>query len=952
MKDKIKVIGAREHNLKNITVEIPKNSFTVITGVSGSGKSSLAFDTIYAEGQRRYIQSLSTYARQFLGMSAKPDVDYIQGLSPAISIDQKKTSHNPRSTVGTVTEIYDYLRLLFAKIGKVFCPNCSIEVSKLSAQEILEIILKKILEDKNKQIALKLISPVVREKKGEFKDLFENLLSKGFTHIIADSKEYNLEEDKHPQLKKNFKHSISAIIDVLIFQKNDLENKVFLSNLKSRLNSSIEQAINLSGGIVEISINGKNHIFSENFTCWQCGWSIPELEARLFSFNSPLGACRTCKGIGTVFKINQNKIINKNLSINEGGILPFANIYDSDTWYVRLIKTVMKQENIDPDIPIKNLPKENLNKLLYGTGKIYQVYGTNRFGRQTAIFEKFNGIIPDLEKQFFEGEGDIESHHLGKYFQEVICSECQGKRLNKNALSVKIQDFNITDVADLTIEDLIKFIKYAVEKNITEFEYEISKLILKEIKSRAEFLKNVGLSYLTLSRKANTLSGGEAQRIRLASQLGTGLTGVLYVLDEPSIGLHPKDITALLNSLRFLKDLGNTLLVVEHDRETMLSADYIVEMGPKSGEKGGKIVFSGFIDEYKKADTITTKYLFSKRTIKIPKRPLHLKKGYLTIKGVKHNNLKNITVRIPLGNFIVVTGVSGSGKSSLIADTLYPALKYYLTGYFTGQIGEFSILEGYEQVKKVYLVDQSAIGKTPRSNVATYIGFFNEIRDIFAQSPEAKAKGFSKGRFSFNLKGGRCEKCEGAGVIKIQMQFLSDVYVKCPVCRGKRYNEETLSITYKGKTIYDVLDMTVDEAIEFFSSHPNIHRQLKVLKEVGLSYIKLGQSAPTFSGGESQRIKIAAELSKKSTQHTLYILDEPTTGLHFYDIQKLLTALYSLVERGNTVIVIEHNIDVIKNAQYIIELGPEGGEKGGKLIYEGELSGLKKIFDSPTAKYL
>ncbi len=952
MQDKIKVIGAKEHNLKNITVEIPKNTLTVITGVSGSGKSSLAFDTIYSEGQRRYIQSLSTYARQFLGMSAKPNVDYIQGLSPAISIDQKKPSHNPRSTVGTVTEIYDYFRLLFAKIGRVFCPNCQIQVSKLSSQEILQILLKKISEQSSDEVRIKILSPVVRGKKGEFKDLLQNLLSKGFTRLIIDSKEYDLEKTQPPELKKTFKHNISALVDFLIFKKQDLENEVFLSNLRSRLSSSLEQALGLSGGIIEIDINDFNQTFSENFTCWQCGWSIPELEPRIFSFNSPLGACHTCKGIGTVFKVNKEKIINPNLSINEGGILPFANIYESDTWYARLIKTVMNQEDIDPDIPIKNLGKEKLEKLLYGTGKVYQVHGTNRFGRPTMIFEKFNGIIPDLEKQFFEGEGDLETHHLGRYFQEVICSDCQGKRLNKNALSVKVRGFNIAEITELTIKDLVEFIQSDLEKNISDFEYEISKLILKEIKSRAEFLKNVGLSYLTLSRKANTLSGGEAQRIRLASQLGTGLTGVLYVLDEPSIGLHPKDISALLDSLRFLRDLGNTLIVVEHDRETMLAADYIIEMGPRSGEQGGRVVFSGSIQEYKKASTLTTQYLFHGRKIKVKNRPLHLRKGYLTIKGVRHNNLKNISVRFPLGNFIVITGVSGSGKSSLITDTLYPALRYYLTSFFSGQMGEFDILEGYENIKKVYLVDQSAIGKTPRSNVATYIGFFNEIRDIFAQTPDAKAKGFSKGRFSFNLKGGRCEKCEGAGLIKIQMQFLSDVYVKCPVCRGKRYNEETLSIKFKGKTIYDILEMTVEEALGFFVSHPNIHRQLKVLEEVGLGYIRLGQPAPTFSGGESQRIKIAAELSKKTNQHTLYILDEPTTGLHFADIQKLMNALYRLVEQGNTVIVIEHNLDVIKNAQYLIELGPEGGEKGGELIYQGELSGLKKIPNSPTAKYL
>ncbi|GIW62925.1 MAG: UvrABC system protein A [Patescibacteria group bacterium] len=952
MIDKIKITGAREHNLKNVDLEIPKNTFTVITGVSGSGKSSLAFDTIYAEGQRRYIQSLSAYARQFLGISSKPDVDFVEGLSPAISIDQKKSGHNPRSTVGTVTEIYDYLRLLFSKVGDVYCPNCDKLVSKLTVQEILKIILEKIKELKNDTVNLRILSPIINQKKGEFKSLMENLISKGFNNAIIDGTNYELRADNLPDLNKNLRHSIKTVIDFLSINKKNLSDEVFLSNLKTRLNSDIENAVELSEGIVEVEINNKSYTFSEKFTCQICGWSVPEIEPRIFSFNSPIGACKTCKGLGTIYKINPEKIINPKLSINEGGLLAMPNLYEQDTWYARLIKTVAKEEGINLNTPLKDIPEEKLNMLLYGTKKNYTVFGKNRFGKTTFITEKFNGIIPDLEAKFFEGDGDIESHHLSKYFYEDICPDCQGKRLNKTALSIRINNKNIAEISSMTISNILRYFKTELIGSLDQFETEISKLIIKEIESRLQFLNDVGLSYLTLDRKANTLSGGESQRIRLASQLGTGLTGVLYVLDEPSIGLHPSDVSALIKSLKYLRDLGNTLIVVEHDKETMLSADYIVEMGPGSGEHGGKVVFSGYLDNYRTSKTLTTKYLFNGNQIRIPQEKLSLKKGFLRLKGVKHNNLKNIDIEIPLSNFIVVTGVSGSGKSSLIADTLYPALKYYIDGYFSNQIGEFATLEGYEQIKKVYLVDQSSIGRTPRSNTATYIGFFNEIRDLFAETQTAKLKGFTKSRFSFNLKGGRCERCEGAGEIKIEMQFLADVYVKCPVCKGKRYNEETLTVTYKGLNIYEVLNMTVEEGLEFFRSHKKIYEQLKTLDEVGLSYIKLGQSAPTFSGGESQRLKIASELSKKNNQHTVYILDEPTTGLHFADIQKLLNSLYKLVKEGNTVIVIEHNIDVIKNAQYIIELGPEGGEKGGYLLYQGQLSGLKKVKNSPTAKYL
>ena len=955
MQDYILIKGAREHNLKDIDVKIPKNKITVITGLSGSGKSSLAYDTLYAEGQRRYVQSLSSYARQFLGIMSKPDVDYIEGLSPAISIDQKHASHNPRSTVGTVTEIYDYLRLLFARIGKPYCPNCKIEIKSLSVDEMVKLILDRVENIlKGSEISFfELYSPVVRQKKGEFKDLFVNLLSKGYRIAKIDGKVYELDKEQ-PDLGKHFKHTIEVLIDKLQVSKQNLKDKIFLSNLKSQLSRSIEQSISLSDGLVKVLIPSEKieWLFSEKLMCPKCGYSLPELEPRLFSFNSPLGACPVCKGIGVVYRVDENRILNKNLSINEGGILPFGNFYYMDTWYARLLKTVAEVEGIDLDTPIKNLPPEKLNLFLYGTGKVYRVKGTNRFGRETVIYEKFNGIIPDLEKRFFEGEGVLDTKGLSKYFVERPCPECKGARLKKEALNVKIKGFNIAELTDLSIEDLYDFISKEIKKDLNEFEKEVSKLILKEIETRLLFLKNVGLSYLTLSRKASTLSGGEAQRIRLASQLGTGLSGVLYVLDEPSIGLHPRDVNALISSLKNLRDLGNTLVIVEHDKDTILSADYIVELGPGSGKDGGKVVFSGWMDEFKKSDCLTAKYVFGKKRIKFPKRDLIKSKGFLRLKGVKHNNLKNISVEVPLGNLVVVTGVSGSGKSSLIVETLYPALRYYLSGYFDGRIGEFSSLEGFENLKRVYLVDQSPIGRTPRSNVATYTGFFDEIRELFAQTVDAKMRGFTKSRFSFNLKGGRCEKCEGAGVIKIEMQFLADVYVKCDVCKGKRYNEETLQVKYKGKTIYDVLEMTVKEAMEFFSSHPKIYEKLKFLDEVGLSYIKLGQPAPTFSGGESQRIKIASELSKSTISNNLYILDEPTTGLHFADIEKLLKALYKLVEKGNTVIVIEHNLDVIRNSQYIIDLGPEGGEKGGYLVYQGELEGIKNVKNSWTGKYL
>lgn len=958
MLEKIIVKGGREHNLQNITVEIPKNKLIVITGISGSGKSSLAFDTIYAEGQRRYVESLSSYARQFLGIMDKPDVDQIEGLSPSISIDQKTTSHNPRSTVGTVTEIYDYLRLLFARVGHPYCPVCHIEIVRLSVDEmvdrVFELIRRKINVNRIKPYGFVFLSPVVRDRKGEFKSLFDNLKAKGYSKIRIDKKEIDLSLSKPVNLIKTNKHNIEVVVDRISVGYRDFKDKIFRANLRSRLVSDIEQAISLSDGLVLVcSDDGEERLFSERFSCPSCNLSLPELEPRMFSFNSPLGACPKCKGIGTIFKIDKEAILNKNLTINEGGILPFSNIYYQDTWYLRLIKTAAREEGVDFDTVIREIPKEKLERLLYGTGKVYRVKGTNRFGKETVIFERFNGIIPDLERRYFESRSGSIDHKVGKYMREETCDQCKGDRLKPEVLSVVVGEYNIAQITRLSINKLHLYLEKDLSSQLSDFEKKIAFPILREIKTRLRFLRNVGLGYLTLNRKAKTLSGGEGQRIRLASQIGTGLTGVLYVLDEPSIGLHPRDLSALIQSLKELRDLGNTLIVVEHDRETMESADFLIELGPKAGKDGGKIVFSGSLEEMKKDNkSLTGLYLSGKKVIDLKKRDLVKSRGNLRLLGACQYNLKKIDVEFPLGNLIGVTGVSGSGKSTLISETLYPALRYYLNGYYQGRMGKFDRLEGYHYLKGVYLVDQSPIGRTPRSNVATYTGFFDEIREVFSQTVEAKSRGFSPGRFSFNLKGGRCEKCSGGGLLKIEMQFLSDVYVTCDVCGGKRYNQETLEVRYKGKTIAQVLAMTVDEAADFFRNHQRIFRKLRFLQEVGLGYIQLGQPAPTFSGGEAQRIKLANELSKKETGKNIYILDEPTTGLHFHDIEKLLNTLINLVDRGNTVVVIEHNLDVIINCQYIIDLGPEGGDKGGQVVYQGETKGILSVKNSHTGRYL
>jgi len=963
--DKIILKGAREHNLQNVSVELPKNKLVVITGVSGSGKSSLAFDTIYAEGQRRYVESLSTYARQFLGIMDKPDVDSIEGLSPAISIDQKGALHNPRSTVGTITEIYDYLRLLFARIGHPHCPKCKVEINRMSLDEIINKVIAKILRcvrynsapdftqyDKNKPHQFIIYSPIVRQKKGEFKELFVNLKSKGYALVKVDNKLFNTDDDI-PLIKTN-KHTIDVQIDKFAADYQQLKNKIFVANLLSRLRPVIEQALALSDGLVVLSqVGAKDLLYSEKFSCPKCNLSLSEIEPRMFSFNSPLGACERCKGLGTIYRVDPELVINKNISINEGGIIPYEKIFFQDSWHARIFKQMCEEEKIDLNKKIADLSEEKIKFLLYGSNKTYQVTGTNRFGKITGIVDSYSGVVRELERRFFESSVQLEEIEINRYIREDICPICEGKRLKPEILAVTIDEKNIVGMGEESIKNFHIYFHEELEKKLSDYEISVAKLIIKEIKTRLLFLVNVGLSYLTINRPAKTLSGGELQRIRLASQIGSGLTGVLYVLDEPSIGLHPKDVNALINTLMKLRDLDNSIIVVEHDQETIRKSDYVVELGPLAGKHGGKVVFSGTVKEMlKDKNSLTGRYLNGLKKIKMPVKKLDITRGTLDLKNCTQHNLKKINVQFPLGNLICITGVSGSGKSTLVTETLYPALKYYLDGYYQEIMGEFSRFLGYQYVDRVYLVDQGPIGRTPRSNPATYIGFFDEIRTLFSETIDAKAKGFKKGRFSFNVKGGRCEKCQGAGLIRIQMQFLPDVYVKCDVCNGQRYNQETLEITYRNKNIYDILKMTVDEATIFFQNHFFIYQKLAFLQDVGLGYIELGQAAPTFSGGEAQRIKLANELSRRNTGKTVYILDEPTTGLHFYDIEKLLHTLYQLVEKGNTVILIEHNVDVIKNCQYVIDLGPGPGDEGGNVVYQGELEGLRKNKKSFTAEYL
>ncbi|SHK16550.1 excinuclease ABC subunit UvrA [Tepidibacter formicigenes] len=930
---KIVIKGAKEHNLKSVNIEIPRNKFIVFTGLSGSGKSSLAFDTIYAEGQRRYVESLSAYARQFLGQMEKPNVEYIEGLSPAISIDQKTTSKNPRSTVGTVTEIYDYLRLLFARIGEPHCPVCGEKISQMTVQEIVDKVIE--LPERSK---IQILSPVVRGKKGRHEKIIENIKKEGFVRLRVNGEQYEVTDEIN--LNKNKKHNIEVIVDRIII-KEGIEN---------RLSDSIETAIKLSDGLVIVDIiDDKEILFSTKFTCPDHGIGIEELSPRMFSFNSPFGACKNCNGLGNMKKVDKDLVIpNKDLSIKDGAIAPWFSVGGAgseDTYYYKMVESLAKEFNVSLDTPFKDLSDEFVDELLYGNNNILVKFDyESKFGGNRTYQAPFEGVINNLERRYKETNSDYIREKIEAFMIESPCPACKGARLKKESLSVLINDKNINDITNMSISELLDFIENI---KLTKKQKLIASEILKEIKGRTSFLKDVGLDYLNLSRKAGTLSGGEAQRIRLATQIGSGLVGVLYVLDEPSIGLHQRDNDRLIKTLRHLTDIGNTLIVVEHDEDTMYAADYIVDIGPGAGIHGGEIVAQGTVDEIKKCEnSITGKYLSGKEKIVIPDEVRKPNGKYIEIKKAKENNLKNIDVKIPLGLFTCITGVSGSGKSSLINEILYKGVASKTQGLRV-KPGDHKEILGIENIDKVIDIDQSPIGRTPRSNPATYTGVFDMIRDVFSQTPEAKARGYKKGRFSFNVKGGRCEACKGDGIIKIEMHFLPDVYVQCEVCKGERYNRETLQVKYKGKTISDVLNMNVEEALEFFENIPKIKRKLQTLMDVGLSYIKLGQPSTQLSGGEAQRIKLATELSKRSTGKTLYILDEPTTGLHIADVDKLISVLQKLVDAGNSVVVIEHNLDVIKTADYIIDLGPEGGDKGGQIVAVGtpkEVSQNKKSY--------
>ena len=936
MIDKITIKGARQHNLKNIDIELPKNEFIVITGVSGSGKSSLAFDTIYSEGQRRYVESLSAYARQFIGQMNKPEVDSIEGLSPAISIEQKTTNRNPRSTVGTITEVYDYLRLLFAHIGIAHCPICHTAVEKQSVDEIVESIMSKF--DEGSKIIL--LSPVVKDKKGTHKNIFLNLFKKGFVRARVNGEVLYLEDEI--ELDKNKKHNIEVVVDRLVLKKDD-------KDFESRLTQSIEAAIELSNGKLIVNDGKSDYLYSENYSCPNHeDVSIPELNPRLFSFNAPYGACPECKGLGKKLEVDENKLIeNPDLSIEDGGMyIPGAMARKGYSW--EIFRAMAKAAKIDLTKPVKDLTKKELDIIFYGydekfkfdyTGGDFDFHG----------YKEYEGAVKNLERRYYESFSEAQKEEIeNRYMVERICKVCKGKRLKDEVLAVTVNDKNIMEICDMSIKNSLDFF---MNLSLTEKQEKIAKEILKEIRERLTFMTNVGLDYLTLSRETKTLSGGESQRIRLATQIGSGLTGVLYVLDEPSIGLHQKDNDKLLATLNRLKELGNTLIVVEHDEDTMMQADKILDIGPGAGTFGGEIVAFGSPKEImKNKNSVTGKFLSGKEEIEIPKKRRKWNKT-LKLFGAKGNNLKNIDVEFPLGVMTVVTGVSGSGKSTLVNSTLYPILFNQLN---KGKLYplEYDKIEGLEELEKVINIDQTPIGRTPRSNPATYTKLFDDIRDIFAETQDAKLHGFKKGRFSFNVKGGRCEACQGAGILKIEMNFLPDVYVECEVCKGKRYNKETLDVYYKGKNIYDVLEMSVLEAYDFFKNIPTLERKLKVLIDVGLDYIKLGQPATTLSGGEAQRIKLATELSKMSKGNTVYILDEPTTGLHFQDIKKLLEVLNRLLEKGNTVIIIEHNLDVIKTADHIIDIGVDGGENGGTVVAVGTPEEIAKSKKSYIGKYI
>ena len=930
--DKIIIKGARENNLKNINIELPKNKFIVMTGVSGSGKSSLAFDTIYAEGERRYIESLSAYARQFLGGSEKPDVDSIEGLSPAIAIDQKTTNKNPRSTVGTVTEIYDYLRLLYARVGVPYCPVHNKPITSQSIEEMTNQIMN--LEENSK---IRVLSPIVYGEKGTQADIFDKLRKEGYVRVVIDDEDYDLSENI--ELDKNKKHNIFVVVDRLIIK----------DGIRTRLYESIENASKLSKGKVCIDYIGHEMIvMSEAYACPDCDFSLPELEPRMFSFNAPYGSCPECKGLGIKQKIDPDLIVSDyNLSIYEGAIIPL-NSEDSNIFFTQLEATA-KKYNIDLNKKLKDLKKSELDIIFYGSKDEIDVKYVAKNGNVRYAKEKYEGIITNLERRYIETKSDWIRNWIEQFMIELECPKCHGARLDDSVLSVKINKKNIYELTCLSIEELKTFLE---NLKLSKEKEEIAKLLIKEILSRLTFLVNVGLDYLTLARSAYTLSGGEAQRIRLATQIGSRLTGVLYVLDEPSIGLHQRDNQRLINSMLEMRDLGNTLIVVEHDTDTMLAADYLVDVGPGAGIHGGNIVAQGTPKEVmQNENSITGAYLSGKRKIEVPKTRRKGNGLYLEIKGASENNLKNINVKFPLGKFICITGVSGSGKSSLINEILYKAV---YSNIYKSKIkpGKFKKILGLENIDKVIDISQAPIGRTPRSNPATYTGVFDDIRDVFTETKEAKIRGYDKGRFSFNVKGGRCEACWGDGVKKIEMHFLPDVYVPCEVCGGTRYNRETLEIKYKGKSIYDVLEMRVEEAIEFFENIPKVRNKLQMLSDVGLSYVKLGQSAPTLSGGEAGRVKLAKELQKKATGKSLFILDEPTTGLHSEDIKKLLVILNRIVDNGDTVIVIEHNLDVIKVADHIIDLGPEGGEKGGNIIAQGTPEEVAKIKGSYTGEFL
>lgn len=938
MKNSIKIVGAKENNLKNVSLEIPRDKLVVFTGVSGSGKSSLAFGTIFAEGQRRYIESLSSYARQFLGQSQKPEVELIEGLSPAISIDQKTTNHNPRSTVGTVTEIYDYLRLLFARVGVPYCPHCHKKIEEQTIDQIVDSIMAYPAESK-----ILVLSPIAKGQKGAFEKTFVSLKKSGFVRVQVDGNIYSLDEEI--KLDKNLKHDIRIVVDRLVIK----------DGIAKRLTDSVETALAKADGLVIIECDGKEETFSTNYACPQCGWTLDELSPRLFSFNAPYGACENCFGLGEIADIDESLVLkNGNLSIKQGAFNCAGWHYDEGSLSKMYFDAIAKEYGVELDVPANSLSREKLEIVLYGNGgEKLDIFGDDKKNKMMEKFRgvgtlSYPGIIPFLKKKLAESKSDYVRFEIGRFLRQQPCKECEGKRLNEKALSVKIDGKDIIDICDMPVCDLLDyFCKFTLPKA----KMMIADSIVKEIKARLKFLNDVGLGYLTLSRKAESLSGGEAQRIRLATQIGSGLVGVLYILDEPSIGLHQRDNEKLLGTLKHLRDLGNTLIVVEHDEDTIRSADYIVDVGPFAGVHGGQIVVSGTLDEVEKCEkSITGQFLSGKERIEVPSLR-RLPKGELKIYGASQNNLKNVDVDFPLGIMTCVTGVSGSGKSSLVTEILYPVLSNALNGSKL-EVGKYDRIEGIGSLDKVIAIDQSPIGRTPRSNPATYVGVFSYIRELFASTIDAKSRGYQPGRFSFNIKGGRCEACEGAGMKEIEMYFLPDIEVPCDVCKGKRYNRETLEVLYKGKNIYEVLDMTVEEALKFFDAIPRIKNKLQALFDVGLGYIKLGQSATTLSGGEAQRVKLATELSKKETGKTMYILDEPTTGLHSYDIKKLIEILQRLVANGNSVVLIEHNLDVIKSADYVIDIGPEGGSGGGEVIAVGTPEEIAHVENSYTGKFL